>query len=173
MFAPASFSPFRTLLVSGLLAPGWIAGAATIAATLNPPAAKFSEKSQAQAVENYGQPPLSSEANQGQADPGVKFLSRGNGYSLLLTGDRAVQALGQSGRKAAECNASLPATSVRKSAEPASCPSGSSATQEVVRMTLAGVAVQGQSVEASGEEQLPGMVNDFLGSDPNLPTSPL
>ena len=44
-------------------------------------------------VENYGKLPLSFEANQGQTDPQVKFLSRGHGYSLFLTGDEAVLAL--------------------------------------------------------------------------------
>jgi len=39
---------------------------------------------------NYGKLPLSFEANQGQTDSRVKFLSRGRGYSLFLTGDEAV-----------------------------------------------------------------------------------
>ena len=34
--------------------------------------------------------PMFFEANQGQTDPRVKFLSRGHGYSLFLTGDEAV-----------------------------------------------------------------------------------
>src|SRR5579871_6999176 len=34
--------------------------------------------------------PLSFEANQGQADPAVKFFSRGAGYALFLTPDSAV-----------------------------------------------------------------------------------
>ena len=46
-----------------------------------------------QLVENYGKLPLSFEANQGQAGPGVAFLSRGSGYTLFLTGDEAVLAL--------------------------------------------------------------------------------
>jgi hypothetical protein len=44
-------------------------------------------------VENYGKLPLSFEANQGQTDPQVKFLSRGRGYALFLTGDEAVLSL--------------------------------------------------------------------------------
>lgn len=32
--------------------------------------------------------PLSFEANRGQTDPAVKFLSRGDGYALFLTRDR-------------------------------------------------------------------------------------
>ena len=34
---------------------------------------------------NYGQVPLSFEANRGQTDPQVKFLTRGPGYSVFLT----------------------------------------------------------------------------------------
>ena len=40
-----------------------------------------------------GNLPLSFEANQGQSDPGVKFLSRGAGYSLFVTVNEAVLAL--------------------------------------------------------------------------------
>jgi len=43
-------------------------------------------------VENYGKLPLSFEANQGQTDPRVKFLSRGRGYALFLTADEGVVA---------------------------------------------------------------------------------
>src|SRR5947208_13376018 len=49
--------------------------------------------SQARLAEAYGKLPLSFEANQGQTDRRVKFLSRGSGYTLLLTGDEAVLAL--------------------------------------------------------------------------------
>ncbi len=41
----------------------------------------------------YGRLPLIFEANAGQTDPAVKFLSRGSGYSLFLTPDEAVLAL--------------------------------------------------------------------------------
>jgi hypothetical protein len=44
-------------------------------------------------VESYGKLPLSFEANQGQTDSQVKFLSRGRGYMLFLTGNEAVLAL--------------------------------------------------------------------------------
>src|ERR1039458_7828607 len=47
----------------------------------------------ARIVEAYGKLPLSFEANQGQADAQVKFLSRGNGYSLFLTSNEAVLTL--------------------------------------------------------------------------------
>ena len=43
----------------------------------------------------YGQLPLSFEANQGQTDSRVNFLSRGAGYSLFLTPTKAVLSLKQ------------------------------------------------------------------------------
>ena len=43
-----------------------------------------------QIVTNYGKLPLSFEANQGQTDEQVKFVSRGPGYTLFLTGTEAV-----------------------------------------------------------------------------------
>ena len=47
----------------------------------------------------YGKLPLSFEANQGQSDAQVKFLSRGNGYSLFLTPTEAVLTLQPPGGK--------------------------------------------------------------------------
>ena len=41
----------------------------------------------------HGRLPLHFEANQGQTDEQVKFLSRGNGYTLFLTPTEAVLAL--------------------------------------------------------------------------------
>jgi uncharacterized protein (TIGR03437 family) len=43
--------------------------------------------------EAYGKLPLSFEANQGQVDARVKFMARGDGYSLFLTANEAVLAL--------------------------------------------------------------------------------
>jgi hypothetical protein len=47
------------------------------------------------ALESYGQLPLSFEANQGQAGPGVDFLSHGNGYGLMLSPGEAALSLQQ------------------------------------------------------------------------------
>src|SRR5208283_2364628 len=49
-----------------------------------------------QGVANYGKLPLRFEANQGQTDSHVKFLARGRGYALFLTGNQAVLKLGKS-----------------------------------------------------------------------------
>ena len=43
----------------------------------------------------YSRLPLSFEANQGQTDEQVNFLSRGRGYTLFLTSTEAVLALKQ------------------------------------------------------------------------------
>ncbi len=42
-------------------------------------------KTAAHAVANFGKLPLMFERNQGQTDPGVKFLSRDKGYTLWLS----------------------------------------------------------------------------------------
>lgn len=47
----------------------------------------------AKLVENYGKLPLRFEPNHGQINPEVKFVSRGSGYTLFLTGNNAVMAL--------------------------------------------------------------------------------
>ena len=47
-------------------------------------------------VESYGKLPLAFEANQGQSDLRVKFLSRGAGYSLFLTPTEVVLGLHES-----------------------------------------------------------------------------
>src|SRR5205807_10212412 len=52
-----------------------------------------SRTSQGTLLENYGKLPLSFEANLGQIDSSVKFLSQGRGYTLFLRGDEAVLAL--------------------------------------------------------------------------------
>ena len=52
-----------------------------------------------QVRERYGNLPLSFEANHGQSDSTVKFLSRGNGYSLFLTSSEAVLVLSQSNHR--------------------------------------------------------------------------
>ena len=53
--------------------------------------------SQARIVEAYGRLPLSFEANRGQTDGEVKFLSRGAGYNLFLTSTEAVLSLKKTG----------------------------------------------------------------------------
>ena len=55
----------------------------------------------------YGQLPLSFEANQGQTDSRVDYLARGAGYTMFLTGDGAVLDLQQAASSPASGNASF------------------------------------------------------------------
>jgi len=55
----------------------------------------------------YGHLPLSFEQNQGQADSQVKFLARGSGYGLYLTGNEAVLAFRGSGKQSSIVRMSL------------------------------------------------------------------
>jgi hypothetical protein len=124
-------------------------------------AVKASATDGAKSTEDYGKLPLAFEANHGQADPSVKFLSRGNGYSLFLTDSEAVLALGR-----ADCKVSTDANG--------SLPVGCAATQNSVRMRLEG-ARDSYVAKATGEAELPGKVNYFIGNDPakwhsDLPT---
>ena len=52
--------------------------------------AKVNPKVQVRVVDKYGKLPLIFEANRGQTDRRVKFLSRLPGYTLFLTSDEAV-----------------------------------------------------------------------------------
>ena len=106
---------------------------------------------------SYGKLPLSFEANQGQADPSIEFLSRGNGYSLFLTDSAAVLALGH----APACGSGISKTPTKS----ATCATSGSPRPDVVRMTLAG-ASKTSHAKAFGEVELPGKVNYLLGNDP-------
>lgn len=87
---------------------------------------------------NFGKVPLSFEANRGQSDARVDYLSRGKGYTLLLTGDQAVLRL-----------------------ETAAPPAARSAT---LRMKLLGAS---GTATAAGLDRLPGVANYFRGRDPS------
>jgi len=115
---------------------------------------------------SYGKLPLSFEANRGQSDPQVKFLSRGNGYSLFLTDKEAVLAI--TGRVSSVKKGIQKTGAAGESARPAV----TAFKTDVVRMQLEGAS---RNLSVSGEEQLPGTVNYFTGNDSskwrsNLPT---
>jgi Beta-propeller repeat len=92
---------------------------------------------------NYGKLPLSFEANQGQSARRVRFTSRGNGYSLFLTGIEAVLALSKE-----NADESAVPRALLKS--------------DVIRMQLAG---ENPGLTVAGEERLPGTANYFIGND--------
>src|SRR6516162_2598710 len=62
-------------------------------------ASRTPQATQPRLIDAYGSLPLSVEANQGQSDSRVKFLSRGSGYSLFLAGNEAVLSLRKGSRQ--------------------------------------------------------------------------
>jgi Beta-propeller repeat/Abnormal spindle-like microcephaly-assoc'd, ASPM-SPD-2-Hydin/Cep192 domain 4 len=105
---------------------------------------------------NYGSLPLSFEPNQGQTDPRVRFISRGQGYTLFLTGDQAVLALRKNSRQS---------TVEGRKSRPR-------AKDSVLAMQLIGA---NPNPTAGGIDALPGKSNYFIGNDPgkwrtNVPT---
>jgi hypothetical protein len=94
MLATALPFPLRTVFASACFAIASLQAFAAIPATQSAPT---SAPSKAQIAQRYGQLPLSFEANQGQADKSVKFLSRGSGYGLYLTRQDAVLTLHKPG----------------------------------------------------------------------------
>jgi Beta-propeller repeat len=131
--------PFRRMLVLLPFLAGFVLPAA--AAT------------EARVSEPYGKLPLHFEANRGQTDKDVHFLSRGAGYSLYLTAGEAVVVLTKPNPDAkrdvrgtkARPNAKAPVKSV------------------ALRMSLVGAA---HKPLVSGLEEQPGKANYFIGSDP-------
>ena len=114
------------------------------------PAARGASAQKPHAVEGYGRLPLAFEANQGQTDPQVKFVSRGAGYNLFLTNTEAVLTLHRVSRQkpAAPTSKALPPTA-----------EGSA----VLHMKLVGA---NSRTAVSGQNELPGKANYFIGSDP-------
>ncbi|MGH9703343.1 MAG: hypothetical protein ACRD4K_08200, partial [Candidatus Acidiferrales bacterium] len=90
----------------------------------------------------YARMPLRFEANEGQTDRQVKFMARGNSYTLFLTSDAAVLTLQKPAQQA---------------------PGAHETELDVVRMKLSG-ANAGARVE--GSERLEGTSNYFLGKNP-------
>ena len=175
MISPSSRLPFRTIVLGAAMT-ALFAGGAGVTARAHRAAAASHERgfstadravtpdlgANAQVRERYGNLPLSFEANHGQSDSRVKFLSRGSGYSLFLTSNEAVLVLSHSeadeSRKASRVARTAVRARHRKSA--------------VVRMTLVNANPQSQ---AAGHDELPGKSNYFIGNDPakwrtNIPT---
>ena len=69
------------------------------------PAAAITPATRARVNATYAALPLAFEANQGQVDPQVKYLARGNGYTLFLTANDAVISLYSSAKHAEQTQA--------------------------------------------------------------------
>jgi hypothetical protein len=107
-------------------------------------------------VANYGKLPLAFEANQGQTDQQVRFLSRGAGFSLFLTSTEAVLALQPSDisdQPSGEPSFRSQVSGVRKDKSP----------RAIVCMKLMGANAK---AEVIGEDELAGKSSYFIGNDP-------
>ena len=116
-------------------------------------------------LEHYGNLPLTFEANRGQTDRRVKFLSRGHGHTLFLTPTETVLVLRDSGTSVQPRNSNL------LQRLDWSLP-GKETTTRALRMELIGSNPHARSM---GMEELPGKSNYFIGKDAskwrtNVPT---
>jgi len=118
-------------------------------------------------VVSYAKLPLSFEANQGQIDPRVKFLSRGPGYTLFLTGDQVALELHGPGVRSQESGPGHIRSALRRTTDHAH-----RTRESLLRLKLVNA---NQNAVATGASELPGKANYFVGKDPhkwrtNVPT---
>jgi hypothetical protein len=104
---------------------------------------------------SYGALPLSLEKNQGQTDAQVRFLARGAGYSILFK-DREADLLMSKRNPAHE-------TPLRLGERVPGGPRNEVGAGVVLGMQIVGMS---PGAVASGQAQLPGTVNYFIGNDP-------
>jgi hypothetical protein len=139
------------------------------AAVSDDSSSRAAQPSQARMLEAYGKLPLNFELNQGQTDRRVKFLSRGSGYSLFLTGDEAVLTLRKGSPPSKLGNEHVSHQLAKGGLQRASFVAAHAkrhspkTTQAVLRMRLVGV---NERAKTTGLEQLPGKSNYFIGNDP-------
>ena len=158
--------PYCLLLIALLL--GAVMLKKDVGAAL--PAAQARTK--AQWAQLYAALPLSFEANHGQSDPSVNYVSRGKGYSLFLTGHEAVLTL----RRSAQTRVDKSSPLAGRLPEVSKITDGPASEQQsanaVLRMQLIGA---NPAAEVAGADELPGKTNYFIGKDPsqwrtNVPT---
>jgi hypothetical protein len=113
-------------------------------------------------VDAYGKLPLSFEANQGQSDAQVRFLSRGSGYTLFLTSTDAVFLL-QKGALSGGVK-QLGRGRIDEPVLPQNPNRGDEAkTKEaLLRIRLVGA---NPAPQLTGFDDLPGKANYFIGND--------
>ncbi|HEX8352603.1 MAG TPA: SBBP repeat-containing protein, partial [Pyrinomonadaceae bacterium] len=105
--------------------------------------------------------PARFEANAGQADARVKFLSRGAGHALMLTAEGATLALRTGGGRAEGARLASP---LRARAESARDARDRASSFRLVGMKFVGANPRAEVV---GEGRLKAKVNYFLGRDPS------
>ncbi|MCH7923184.1 MAG: SBBP repeat-containing protein [Nitrospinae bacterium] len=126
------------------------------------PSEDVSEATTAGVLENFGTLPMRFEANVGQTDEQVLFLTRGSGYTLFLTANEAVLSLRKPISREQAAAGRDPASS---KTEPQQAPGAQDqASSTVVRMTLVGA---NPNPRVTGQDELAGKSNYFIGNDPS------
>jgi hypothetical protein len=110
--------------------------------------------------------PLAFEANQGQTDPQVKYMARGNGYKLFLTSSKAIMTL-PGGRRPSEVmdvmmNKRRGAAGVKAMLKKRAGTHRQASPSAVLQMNFLGPNTNPQLV---AEERQPGKINYFIGKD--------
>lgn len=119
--------------------------------------ADIGKATQLHLVETYGMLPLIFESNAGQTDSQVKFVSRGQGYTLFLTERaEAVLALRKSALKHNSAQRADRLSAVVNPQREAIPPA-------VLRIKLAGA---NPAPQVEGFDEFPGKANYFIGNDP-------
>lgn len=135
-------------------------------ATDEPTTKPSSEAGHPRLALEYGTLPLSFEANQGQTDPLVQFVSHGTGYTLFLTKDEAVIQMQQQDSTTVALQKMTPKK--RKMFESRKFYRGSPRSRKSRKTQTVRVTVDGANPNPSVDslEELPGKTNYFIGNDP-------
>ncbi len=121
------------------------------------PAAAHTMESRGRVRATLNALPLGFEANQGQSDPQVKYLARGDGYTLFLTQNDAVFAVDSFSP------ADGAASSSRASSMHAHAPAHGQEKSAAIHMHFLGAKSR---PELAAGTPLPGIINYYLGNDP-------
>jgi len=108
----------------------------------------------------YGRLPLSFEPNRGQVSSAVQFLSHGPGFALYLTGTGATLTLQAHNPRHAFAHGRAVTEPGALSALTQTAP----ISESVIRLRFSGANTDAQP---SAEDQLPGVANYLIGSDPS------
>jgi hypothetical protein len=133
-----------------------------------PASPQFASAEGANITPGYGNVPLVFEANQGQTDSRVKFLSQGKGYSVFLTSGSMVLSLRPTELTHALETPALPASGGSEKGRSAVRQLEKAARAQKVGATTLAINLVGGSTnpQVVGEGILPTKVNYFIGRDP-------
>ena len=155
------------MIAFGTGARGTIAKTATRPAPTTTASSAVSDQQRSRVRAAMGALPLAFEANQGQSDPQVKYMARGNGYKLFLTSSQAIMKL-PARKRTSEVqdmmlNKRRGASAVRAMLKKRMQSSGRESSVAVLKMNLFGA---NPHVQLAAKDMQEAKANYFLGKDP-------